>query len=140
MMQFNNDGLCDLFAFKYGMELLNSSIGLEAIVADFAARMPGMTPERLKELGVISDILPLTTIAAYNFITPELQLLYSPVNGLADKLEALGQMAPLPPDYSPFANPYLALFQVQYDMKLCDMITAAERTIAEDAAFNLSRP
>ena len=138
--QFNNDGLCDLFAFKYGMELLNSSVGLEAIVADFAARMPGMAPELLKELGVISDMLPLTTIAAYNSVTPELQLSYSPVSGFADKLVALGQMPPLPPDYAPFANPYLALFQVQYDIKLCDMITVAERTIAEDAAFNLTRP
>jgi hypothetical protein len=136
--EYNNEAICDMFAMKYGFELYSLSYGLQnELISSLAALIPGLTPEILQEqLGQT----PVTALAAYVSVNPRLRLAYYPVNGLADRLAMLGETPPTPPDFSLFPDPYRALIRMQYDIRLCDMITSKEWNMANNAIQDLTRP
>jgi len=136
--EFNNEVICDLFAMKYGFMLYSLSYDQQnVLISSLAALIPGMTPEILREqLGQA----PGTAIAAYLSVSPQTHLTYLPVSGLADRLAMLGETPPTPPVFSLFSDPYQALIQMQYDIRLCDMITSREWSMANNAIQDLTRP
>ena len=99
--------------------------------------MAELTEEQLVQSGVLSE-RDLLTYVVYDWIRPEMLLNYQPMLGLADELTQLGGTIPVSPDLSLFTNPYLAVFQLQYDLELCHRITKKKREQAEIEEFNLS--
>lgn len=145
--QFNLEAISDISLMLYFLEQFLQADHTDRLLATLAERMVGMggimtgiTPERLRESGIVEDPLRLTVFAAYDSVTPELPLSYQPVAGLAEELFALGGELPVPPDFTLFAAPYRALFQLRHDLLLCDRIAFAERNAVEEAAIALSRP
>jgi hypothetical protein len=144
--EYNLEASCDLFGIKYGMELsLVNFDGLvsplqDSLISTIADRIPGMTPEILREQLKIVHSLGLPPLAVYASIPPELSISYSPLSGLADRLAMLGETPPAPPDFALFTGTYRALFQLNYDILLSDLITAREWSIAENNNPDPTRP
>ena len=84
--------------------------------------------------------LRLPPIAAYAAIPSNLPIAYSAVSGLADRLAMLGETPPTPPDFSLFTGTSRALFQLNYDILLCDLITTKEWSIADNNNPDPTRP
>jgi hypothetical protein len=135
--RFNNEARCDLFALRFSFQIFIQS---EVIIAQLAGNMPGMTPELLRTQLEIVRGTALMPLAAYASVPPDLSLNYYPVRKLADRLALLGETPPDPPSFSLFQAPYRALFQLHYDILLCDLITRKEWNAAQEEALNLSRP
>jgi hypothetical protein len=141
MTEFNLEANCDLFGMKYGMELYFLTYAMQySIISPIAGRIPGMTPELLKEQLEIVKGISIPSLAVYASISPELPISYSPLSGLADRLAMLGETPPAPPDFSLFNGTYRALFQLNYDILLSDLITAREWSIADTNNLDLTRP
>lgn len=145
--QFNLEAISDLSLIHYSFKQFLQADHTDPLLVAMAERMAGMggvmtgvTPESLRESGIAEEPLLLTVFAAYDSVTPELPLSYQPVPGLAEELSTLGGELPVPPDFSLFADPYRALFQLRHDLLLCDRIAFAERNAVEEAAIALSRP
>jgi hypothetical protein len=144
--EYNLEASSDLFVIKYGMEL--SFVNFDGIVSPLqdslistiTDRIPGMTPEILKEQLKIAHSLGLPPLVAYASIPPALPISYSPLSGLADRLAMLGETPPVPPDFSLFTGTYRALFQLNYDILLSDLITAREWSIADNNNPDPTRP
>jgi len=133
---YNIEAICDVFAMKYALELYSLAEDLqETLISSLAAQIPGMTPEILQE----QLHVPITALAAYVSLNPTLPLTYYPVSGLADRLAVLGLTPPTPPDFSLFPDPYRALIQIHYDIRLCDLITSREWSMAENEIQDLQR-
>jgi len=141
--EFNNVAGGDLFAVYYAMTQHSLSISLQkSLISSLTAVIPGMTPERLQEQVAIasgSSPIPFTTLAVYDFVTPNSPLTYSPVSGLADRLAVLGVTPPYPPDSLLFPEPHRAIIRMNYDILLCDLITSKELRAAH-ALQDKSRP
>jgi hypothetical protein len=144
--EYNLEAVCDMFAIKYGMELgfmtFDGQISplQDLLIASIAKHIPGITPDIIKEQLQIVKSLRIPPIAVYEAIHPKLPISYSPVNGLADRLAMLGETPPAPPDFAIFIGPYRALFMLNYDILLSDLITACEWTLAENNNPDPSRP
>jgi len=144
--EYNLEAVCDMFALKYGMELSFVTFDnlvspmQESLISSIADRIPGMTPEVLKAQLKIIHSLGLPPLAAYDAIPPALPISYSPLSGLADRLAMLGETPPTPPNFSLFTGTYKALFQLNYDILLSDLITAREWSIADNNNPDPSRP
>ena len=59
-----------------------------------------------------------------DFVTPALQMTYTPSATLSDQLTSLGVTPPTPPDFAQFAEPYKSVFELQYDLMLVRLINA----------------
>jgi hypothetical protein len=141
MTEYNLEANCDLFGMKYGMELYFLTYEIEgSIISSIAGRIPGMTPEILKEQLEIVRGLGLPPLAAYAAVPPSLPISYSPLSGLADRLAMLGDTPPAPPDFSLFTGTYQALLQLNYDILLSELITAREWSIADNSNPDPTRP
>ncbi len=139
--RYNNEANCDLFAMKYGMETMFLYFQLqETQLPLIAGRIPAMTPEILQEQLGLAGGAGFTALAAYASIPSDMSLLYTPVNGLADQLAALGETVPPPPDFYLFSDPYRSLARMNYDILLCERILNKEWQLAQDNASSLSRP
>lgn len=77
--------------------------------------------------------------AAYNWVNPSSSLTYSPDPALADRLVSLGAEVPTLPDFSLFSPPYRDIFQLRYDLFLCDLIASKELQRAEDQWIGLNQ-
>lgn len=140
--QLNLIAMRDLGFLRTGLDLLflADSIDLTPLIDRIntvGGIMAGLTEEQLVQSGVLSE-RDLLTYVVYDWIRPEMLLNYQPMLGLADELTQLGGTIPVSPDLSLFTNPYLAVFQLQYDLELCHRITKKKREQAEIEEFNLS--
>ncbi|RNC72228.1 MAG: hypothetical protein ED859_02510 [Desulfuromonadales bacterium] len=142
MMQFNTEASNDLFYLKVALELCipDSHLDLTLLASKMASMggiMANMTPALLQESGAV----PLNSryLAAFSWVDPSSPLVYSPDPTLADKLLALGDEVPPPPDFSFFSSPYRDIFQLRYDLSLCDRIMSREWRDAEDRAYVLKQ-
>jgi hypothetical protein len=134
---YNLEAICDVFAMKYALELYSLAEGMqETLISSLAAQIPGMTPEILQE----QLHVPITALAAYVSLNPALPLTYHPISGLADRLAVIGVTPPTPPDFSLFPDPYRALIRMGYDIRLCDLITGREWSMAQNEIQDLQRP
>jgi hypothetical protein len=144
--EYNLEASSDLFGIKYGMELPFVNFdGIvsplqDSLISTITDRIPGMNPEILKEQLKFAHSLGLPPLAAYASIPPALPITYSPLSGLADRLAMLGETPPDPPDFSLFTGTYRALFQLNYDILLSDLITAREWSIADNNNPDPTRP
>ncbi len=137
MMQFNTEALNDMFSLKIELESFSLANGIDLTtlagkMASMGGIMSDMTANRLKVSGVVP--LNFLTIAAYNWVTPSTPLNYIPDFKLPNELALLGISLTAAPDFSLFATPYRDIFQLRYDLFLCDQITAKEWQDAEDRA------
>jgi hypothetical protein len=144
--EYNQEAVCDMFAMKYGMELGFATFDgqvsplQDLLIASIAKHIPGMTPDHVKEQLQIVRSLRIPPIAVYEAVQPRLPISYSPMGGLADRLAMLGETPPVPPDFSLFTGTYRALFQLNYDILLSDLITAREWSIADNNNPDPMRP
>jgi hypothetical protein len=146
MAEYNLDATCDLFGMKYGMQLYYLNLDgqgsplLDSLISAIANRIPGMTEDKLKEQMEIVHGLFLPSLSVYEAIHPKLPISYSPFSGLEDRLAMLGETPPAPPDFALFNGPYRALFMLNYDVLLSDLITAKEWTLADNNNPDPTRP
>jgi hypothetical protein len=139
--EYNLDATCDLFGIKYGMELYFMTFhNQDSLIASIAKHIPGITPDIIKEQLQIVKSLRIPPIAVYEAIHPKLPISYSPLSGLADRLAMLGETPPAPPDFALFNGPYKALFMLNYDILLSDLITDMEWTMADNNNPDPTRP
>jgi len=142
MMQFNTEAVNDLFYFKMAMEVSFSinQLDLNPLAAKMASMggiMSDMTVSRLQESGAVP--LNFRHVAAFYWINPSSPLTYSPDPALADRLVSLGAQVSTLPDFSLFSSPYRDIFQLRYDLFLCDLIASKELQRAEDQWIGLNQ-
>ncbi|WP_298271840.1 hypothetical protein [Geobacter sp.] len=142
MIQSDVDAANDIFALKVGLEssFLGNSLDLAPLAAKISSMggiMSGMTTNLLRESGAVPPNFLIIT--AYDWLTPSTPLSYDPDASLPNKLALLGVPLPPPPDFSLFATPYRDIFQLRYDLSLCDQITVKEWQDAEEQAYVLNR-
>jgi len=106
-------------------------------MASMGGIMSDMTVSRLQESGVAP--LNFRQLAAFNWVNPSSPLTYSPDPALADMLVSLGAELPPSPDFSLFSTPYRDIFQLRYDLSLCDLIASKELMNAEDQSIGLNQ-
>lgn len=140
MMQFNAEATNDMFYAKVGLEsyLAAYSFDLTPLAAKMASLggiMAHMTPDLLRESGAVP--LGLRYLAAFSWLEPLSPLVYAPDPALADRLRSLGGEVPASPDFSLFTSPYRDIFQLRYDLTLCELIMIREWWDAADQAFVL---
>lgn len=142
MMQFNAEAANDIFCLKVAMELFMSDSLLDvtplaAKMASMGGVMTNVTPAMLQESGVV----PLNSryLVAFSWVDPSAPLIYSPDPTLADRLVSLGEEVPPSPDFALFSSPYRDIFQLNYDLTLCNRITSREWRDAEDQAYVLKQ-
>jgi hypothetical protein len=141
MAVYNLEAICDVFALHYTMEFYSLTLDMQdSLISSIVGRIPGMTTEVLTEQLRIVKGLRLPPLAAYASIPPALPITYSPLSGLTDRLAMLGETPPAPPDFSLFSGSYRALFQLNYDILLSDLITAREWSIADNSNPDPTRP
>lgn len=153
MRRYNTEANFDLLLMKLGMELYffgavssKELDGLAARMDSVGGVMSGMTLERLVASGLfVAPMYPYTTgqfphFQIFNALDPQQELAYQPLPGLADQLRALGGQVPDPPNFSMFADPYLALAELEYDLRLCREIYWQEWHAAGDLAGGENRP
>lgn len=156
--QYSVEAMNDLALLKYGFELAGGvfpgSVDIPARIVErmnaVGGVMAGMTTDDLVQSGVAEErwfdspeglvlmpSFPSAESAVYDWVRPETALTYQPVPGLADDLLQLGGTVPPPPDFTRFADPYLAVFQLRYDFELCNQIATQEWAQAGNAGSNL---
>lgn len=93
--------------------------------------MSGMTSTTLANMGIGQMVtMPggalqnwtVMMVSANDFVTPGLQLTYTPSTTLSGQLTALGVTLPTPPTFSQFADPYKSMLELQYDLLLLKLI------------------
>ncbi|MDO8721258.1 MAG: hypothetical protein Q7J31_03410, partial [Syntrophales bacterium] len=93
--------------------------------------MSGMTSTTLANMGIGQMVtMPggalqnwtVMMVSANDFVTPGLQLTYTPSTTLSGQLTALGVTPPTPPTFSQFADPYKSMLELQYDLLLLKLI------------------
>lgn len=139
--EYNLEATCDLIGMKYGMELYFLTYQTQdSLIASIAKHIPGMTPDILMEQLQIVKGLRLPPIAVYEAIQPKLPIAYSPLEVLSDRLAMLGETPPPLPNYSLFTGAYRALFMLEYDVLLNDLITDKEWSMADNNNPDPTRP
>ncbi len=132
--QFNLAAQSDLTSFKILMSLFvytgNDTSFHETLAArmrEVGGVMANMDAPTLISTGVLSaDFLVATEAAIYNWVTPEADVKFRPVNAIFNRLEELGADIRTAPDFALFENPYLAFFQLVYDSALLHDLTMAK--------------
>ncbi|OHB32163.1 MAG: hypothetical protein A2X84_09385 [Desulfuromonadaceae bacterium GWC2_58_13] len=145
--QYNEEAMNDLLATRIGMTITfgGNAYDLQTLADRMDAIggvMTGMAPETLLDSGIFTVLngidgssfvlIPITDLAVYDWIRAEMVLNYKPVNFLNGQIVRAGGEVPAAPDLSVFAIPYLPIFQLEYDLDLCDEIYSLEMKALED--------
>lgn len=142
--QLNLAAVNNLFWGKYGMSmgLPQTGLDLDRIIIrmnDTGGIMTGVTVDTLEQSGVV-ETMSVTTpdgtvlqpalspvaFVAYDWTRPAMSLTYQPLSFLIDQLQQIGGTVPTSPDFTPFADPYLAVFQLKYDCDLDNELVTLE--------------
>jgi len=156
--QLNVIARSDIFLLWYGLELNglpmfnNADIYTRVIerMQAVGGVMAGMTAADLIQSGVAGEQVvetpdgPVTLpswsfdeSAVYDWVQPGMALSYQADASLADEILRLGGTpVPIVPDFTPFAHPFLAVFQLRYDFSLLKQIDSLEWIQSEVAAGN----
>jgi len=142
LMQINTEAVNDMFFLRLALELYfpDNRLDLTPLVSKMASMggiMSDMTVSKLQESGAVP--LNFRYLAAFNWVNPLSQHTYSPDPALADRLVSLGVELPPLPDFLLFSSPYRDIFQLRYDLLLCDLITSKELMNAEDQWIGLNQ-
>lgn len=133
--QFNQEAINDLFFLKYALEIYSGlsttteDIVLTRIIGrmnDVGGSMSDVTVTTLVEAGIARNTQPFLSLKeyfVYDWVRPEMSLSYTPDPEL---VSALSGTVPSAPDFSPFLDPYRAVFELNYDLYLCSLLEAEE--------------